>query len=101
MCNKWSRSCNKQTNNLPLSFTRVDQTFIPMSEKEEQMEDMMAMMKSMGMGASMMNRDDMMARMGDEDEEEGGAGDDLETIGGTGFGDEGVGFDGSDSGYEF
>ena len=70
MCKKWSNRCNKEPKGLPATFRRLyDEAFVPLSEKDIQMEDMMAMMKSMGMGGQMMGRDQMMDQMADEDED--------------------------------
>ena len=57
---------------------REDVRFEAQSEKDIQMEELMASMKSMGMGANLYNREDMMGKMadgyGDEDEDGSGMG---------------------------
>ena len=44
---------------------REDVRFEAQSEKDIQMEELMASMKSMGMGANLYNREDMMGKMAD------------------------------------
>lgn len=57
MCNKWSKRCPKK---IPLKKERQDHAFKTVTEKELEMEKMMANMKAMGMGGmSMYSREDM------------------------------------------
>ena len=81
---------------LPMTHVRAhDEVFEPMDEKDVQMEEMMANMASMGMGAQMMSREDMLGDTDDEDEaEEQGGG---PPPGGAGLGGFGLG----GSKYEF
>ncbi len=91
-CSKLTKRCTAKgkPKYLPKAFKRVDYPFEEISEKDLQMEQLMAQMKDSGLGGmSMYNREDMaaMAGMGedgegDEDDEDGeytdrGEGDDL------------------------
>lgn len=89
MCKKWSSRCKKESKGMPLTFQRLhDEEFVPMSEKDIQMEDMMAMMKSMGMGGQMMGRDQMMDQMMDENDDEDMLGDGYQAAYNDMMGDE-------------
>jgi hypothetical protein len=57
VCNKWSKRCPKK---IPLKNERVDHTFKEVSEKDLEIERMVANMRAMGLGGmSMYNREDM------------------------------------------
>lgn len=81
VCKKWTSRCSSQKY-IPASYKRTDFPFKPVSEKDLQMEQLMAEMKKAGMGGmSMYNRDDMDALAsggmdayadGDEGDEYGG-----------------------------
>jgi hypothetical protein len=94
---------------IPGSYKRKDYPFQALSEKDYEMEKLMASMKSMGMGGSMYNRDNMEEMMdqykdqmgGDED----GYGDMMGGMGGMGgmesmMGGGGGGAGGGQDGYD-
>jgi hypothetical protein len=71
LCSKWTKRCNKKAK--PIKTVRKDYPFKEVSDKELEMERMMAKMKEMGVGGmSMYNRDDMEDMLAD-----GGYGDDV------------------------
>eukprot|EP01041_Mallomonas_annulata_P008351 gene8351-17207_t len=98
VCQKMTKRCpNKKF--LPSKTKREDYPFVPMKEKDLEMEQLMAKMKASGMGGmSMYNREDM------EDMAGGGgygAGDmDDEDLGGDPYGDMGAYAGGAPGGYD-
>lgn len=96
VCSKWTNRCRTRRKYLPDSkskdkYDRVDYPFVPKDEKELEMEKMMASMREMGLGGSMMKGSDYAGMMGgdpygDEDEDDSYAG--MGGMGGMG------GFDG-------
>lgn len=64
VCTKWSNRCSKSKKSPKHSIDRVDYEFKEISEKDLEMEKLMAKMKASGMGGmSMYNRDDMESMM--------------------------------------
>mmetsp|Transcript_14798 Transcript_14798/g.22289 ORF Transcript_14798/g.22289 Transcript_14798/m.22289 type:complete len:267 (+) Transcript_14798:73-873(+) len=112
VCREWSNRCSKKAK--PITFVREDEQFVEMSDKDLQMEQLMAQMNAAGMGGmSMYNRDDMedmvanggFGGMGGDYDDYGDGGLDPEMAGGYGgFGDMGAGFGNADDlqnkGYE-
>ena len=75
LCNKLTKRCTRKDK--PMKVARKDYPFKEVSEKELEMERMMAKMREMGMGGmSMYNRDDMDNMMADS-----GYGDDYNNAG--------------------
>lgn len=77
VCKKWTSRCRPRRKALPASYKRTDEEFVAQSEKDIEMERMMASMAAMGMGGSLYNRDDlgeMMGGLDDYDQEEAGMG---------------------------
>jgi hypothetical protein len=64
VCSEWSSRCSGKQ---PKVKGRKDYAFTLMSEKEVQMEELMASMEEAGLGGSMMSRDDMQDQMGQYD----------------------------------
>lgn len=95
VCREWSGRCSSKAK--PINYQREEIPFEEISEKDLQMEQMMAQMKAAGMGGmSMYNKDDMEGMManggmpgmgGDYDDYGGGYGD----MGGYGGGMPGMG----------
>jgi len=54
------------------TYKRIDEAFEAVSEKDLEMERLMASMESMGMGANMYSPDDLPGMMGGGDEEDDG-----------------------------
>eukprot|EP01039_Chlorochromonas_danica_P005508 gene5508-6065_t len=86
VCKEMSTRCSKKPKALPTNFHRVDYPFEAISEKDLEMEKLMASMQAMGLGGSMYNRDDMMNMAG---------------MMGGGLGGEEDGYDGEDSMMNF
>lgn len=77
VCKKWTNRCRPRRKALASSYKRVDEEFVAQSEKDIEMERMMANLQEMGMGGSLYNRDDLGDMMGgveDYDEDEMGMG---------------------------
>jgi hypothetical protein len=64
VCTKMTRRCRPKRKELPAKYVRVDEEFVAMSEKDLEMERLMANMRAMGMGGSLYNRDDLGDMMG-------------------------------------
>lgn len=63
VCREWSGRCSSKAK--PITYERTDFSFEEISEKDLQMEQMMAQMKAAGMGGmNMYNKDDMENMMG-------------------------------------
>ena len=63
VCREWSGRCSSKAK--PITYERTDLPFEEISEKDLQMEHMMAQMKAAGMGGmNMYNKDDMENMMG-------------------------------------
>ena len=82
VCKKMTKRCAKSKTYSPTKYVRKDEEFVGISEKDLEMEKMMAELKGMGMGGSMYGKDDMASMMD----------------GYGGYGDEGV--PGMDDEYE-
>lgn len=64
ICQKMVKRCKGKNKYLPSNFKRVDFPFEAMSDKDAQMEELMAEMKKAGLGGmNMYNRDDMASMM--------------------------------------
>jgi hypothetical protein len=59
-----TRRCRPKRKELPAKYVRADEEFVAMSEKDLEMERLMANMRAMGMGGSLYNRDDLGDMMG-------------------------------------
>ena len=119
VCKKWTKRCSKPAKPLSgKSGIRKDYAFEELTEKDLQMEQMMASMKESGMGGmSMYNRDEMesmtMGDSGDEDEDDpyggmggmgGGMGKDTGMDGMPDYGSDAAGSsfpNAKNGGYEF
>lgn len=99
VCLDWSSRCSPRRTPLANSYNREDEIFEPLSEKDLEMEKLMASMAEMGLGGQMYNADSLRGMMGgmdgdmDEDELEamysqygGGAGGGYGGMGGDDFG---------------
>jgi hypothetical protein len=107
VCREWSGRCSSKAK--PINYDRTDIPFEEISEKDLQMEQMMAQMKAAGMGGmNMYNKDDMegmMANGGMPGGMGGGDYDDYGDMGGMGgmggYGGGMPGMDGYEGGGEF
>ena len=72
LCKKWTSRCKPRRKSLPSSYKRIDEAFEVVSEKDLEMERLMASMEGMGMGASMYSPDDLPGMMGGGGEEDDG-----------------------------
>lgn len=70
VCNKWSDVC-KQKKMKPVRANRKDFPWEEKSEKDLQMDDLMASMKQAGLGGTLYNRDDLDSMVGDTGDEGG------------------------------
>ena len=69
VCKQWTDRCKPKRKFLLKSYIRLDEQLEVLSDKEIQMEELMAQMEAAGMGGSVMDRDSMMGGMGDMDDD--------------------------------
>lgn len=95
-CNKMSRRC-KKTKPLPAKFKREDEPFKALSEKDLELEKIMATMKANGMSGSMYDAETMREMMERGEYPGGDMYGDMDPYGMDGFGDMGGfgGFEGA------
>jgi len=72
LCKKWTSRCKPRRKSMSSTYKRIDEAFEAVSEKDLEMERLMASMESMGMGANMYSPDDLPGMMGGGDEEDDG-----------------------------
>jgi hypothetical protein len=72
-CKQWSTRCTKPVS-VPSKYKRVDHPFTEMSEKDIEMEKVMASMKAQGLGGSMYDRESMEQMMANGEDPFGGGG---------------------------
>jgi hypothetical protein len=74
VCKGWTSRCKPRRKFLSKSYVRLDEPFEEVSEKDLQMETLMAQMEAQGMSGNMMGKDDMEGMMdgyGDDGYEDG------------------------------
>ena len=97
VCSNMSKRCKTPTKHMDVKTARIDIPFKAQTEKEIEMESMMAKMKEMGLSSTMYGREDMddlmaMGMEGMDGYEDGFDGDMYGGgMGGGMFGDEGLG----------
>lgn len=70
MCQSWTKRCRPRRKALANSYERVDEEFVPQSDKDIEMERMMENMRAMGMGGSLYNKEELGEMMGMDDEDD-------------------------------
>jgi hypothetical protein len=70
LCRKWTKRCKAAREPLPKSYQRVDEPFVVQEKKEVDMEEMMAQMNSMGLGANMYSAAELRGSIDEEDNED-------------------------------
>ncbi len=70
MCQSWTKRCRPRRKALANAYKRVDEEFVPQSDKDIEMERMMENMRAMGMGGSLYNKEELGEMMGMDDEDD-------------------------------